>query len=240
MVTVPTFPTFPGLTYPVKRTPEVATTRLAAQNGRRYAEPKWPYPLYHYEIDISVLRAASAYLEFQTFLGFWNQLMTTPGQLFIWVDPDDGTVTNQFIGTGDGSTTQFQAMRTMGGFIEPVTAILQNDETVGGTVDNGLVTSGVTITTDNGTLPGAPSTFVDYGGITQTHFYVNGTEVSATIFAGGSLVFQSPPANGASITWTGIYGWLCQPDEDTAEMNLFMNDLYELPKFNFTTARPNA
>src|SRR6185437_15140286 len=238
--TIPQFPTLPGLTYPVKRSPLVQTVRLAAQSGRRFAQPLWPYPLYQYEIDISVLRSSAAYSEFQNFLGFWNTVMTTPGQLFIWVDPDDGTVSNQYIGTGDGSRTQWQAMRTMGGFIEPVTAVLQNNEPIASIFDCGTLPGSTSSTTDNGTLPGATSSTVDNGGITLTHFYVNGTEVDVTIFNGGSLVFTNPPANGSTITWTGIYGWLCQFDDDSTEIDLFMYQLYQLQKLSFTTARPNV
>lgn len=200
----------------------------------------WPYPLYHYEVDVSVLRASASFSEFQTFLGFWNQVMTTPGQLFIWVDPDDGTVTNQFIGTGDGSRTTWQAMRTMGGFIEPITAVLQNDEPIASTLDCGTVTGSVTQTIDNGTLPGSTSSTTDNGGLTLTHFYVNGVEVDVTIFNGGILQFTNAPPNGASITWSGIFGWLSQFDDDTCDIENFMYQLYDLQKLTFTTARPTT
>lgn len=240
MTSIPVFPSFPGITYPVKRTPEVATTRISLHSGRRYAEPKWPYPIYHYEVDISVLRSSAAYSEFQTFLGFWNQVMTTPGQLFIWIDPDDGSVTNQYLGTGDGVTTSWQALRSLGGFVEPVTAVLPNPDVVTGIEDDGNVTDSVTQTIDDGTVTGSVTATFDYGGITLTHFYVNGVEVDVTIFNGGALQFTVAPPNGASITWTGTYGWLCQFDNDTADLENFMYQLYSLQTLSFTTARPTV
>lgn len=240
MPTIPQFPAFPGITFPVTKTLTVATSRGQAKNGRRFAQPSWPYPLYSFEIDISLLRSASAYQEFQTFEGFWKRVMTTPGQLFIWVNHDDGTAVDQLIGTGDGTRTLWQAMRTLGGFVEPVTAVLQNDEAVTSIEDAGLVADSVTQTFDDGTVPSAVTQIVDYGGLTLTHFFVNGAEVDVTIFAGGALRFTDPPPLGSAITWSGIYGWLCQPDEDTAELEEFMSGLYSVSKFTFTTARPNA
>lgn len=166
--------------------------------------------------------------------------MTTPGQLFIWVDPDDGTVTNQFIGTGDGSRTLWQAMRTMGGFIEPVTAVLTNDPMITSFFDDGLVSDSVGTTVDDGLVSDAVGTTIDDGVLSDTHFYVNGAEADVTIFAGGSLAFTSAPANGAAITWSGTFGWNCQFDDDTCDLENFMYQLYDLQKLTFTTARPSV
>lgn len=240
MVDVPTFPSFPGITFPMRRTPWLATTRLRAWNGRQFQSPNWLYPLYKIELDISVLRASGAFNEMQSLLGFWNQVMTTPGGLFQFTIPDDNTVTSQLIGVGDGVTTLFQGMRTLGGFTEPVTAVAYQPDTPTSTVDCGLVTASVTSTLDMGTLPGSTSSTTDNGLISLTHYFVNGVSVNATILPGGALLFTVPPANGASITWTGIYNWLCQFDEDTYDLDLFMYQLYELGKITFTTARPST
>lgn len=43
-------------------------------------------------------------------------------QPFLFDDPTDNSVTAQPLGIGDSSRTQFQLVRNMGGFAEPITA----------------------------------------------------------------------------------------------------------------------
>jgi uncharacterized protein (TIGR02217 family) len=70
-----------------------------------------------------VLRTAAAYAELQQLIGFYN---ARQGQFDDWLysDPDDNAVTAQQFGVGDGVTTQFQLVRTFGGFTEPVTNLV--------------------------------------------------------------------------------------------------------------------
>jgi len=235
----PMFPSLPGLVQ-TKRTSSVQTTRLQSRTGRRFAQPVWPYPLYQYEVDLAFLRGNSTYQEWQTFQGFWNTVMTTPGQLFVFVDKDDCTVTNQLIGIGDGVRNIWQAMRSVGGFFEPVTAVLTNVDDAGTIVDCGLVTDSVTVVDDAGSVADPVDLIDDDGGISLTHFYVDGVEVDVTVFASGSLQFASPPSEGATISWDGKFGWLCQFDEDDAEFDRDLPNIYEVQQLTFTTARPNA
>ena len=55
----------------------------------------------------------------QTLLGFY---LACQGQLgtFLYTDPTDSAVTGQVIGTGDGTTTSFTLVRSIGGHTEPV------------------------------------------------------------------------------------------------------------------------
>lgn len=122
-MTFPTLPQTPSMIFPVKRSPEVQGIDLQAWSGRRAWLPSWPWPIYHYDIGFSALHAdnvGARALEFQTLLGFWNVVMTTPGRYFQFNDPDDNAVTDQGIGIGDGVQTVFQLVRALGGFIEPV------------------------------------------------------------------------------------------------------------------------
>ena len=52
-------------------------------------------------------------------MGFFLQLQGQFGT-FLYTDPDDNTVTGQAFATGDGATTSFTMMRSLGGFLEPV------------------------------------------------------------------------------------------------------------------------
>src|SRR6266702_5614449 len=124
----PSSTVIPGVDIHVARMPEWDTDMQISIAGKRTAFARRAYPRYHYELTFNFLRTASAQLEFQTLLAFYN-LVNGRAQLFRFTDPDDTSVTTQPFGTGDGTTTQFQLVRAMTGqgayvFIEPVFAIL--------------------------------------------------------------------------------------------------------------------
>lgn len=126
-----TFPTFPGRTYPFVRSPEWQNLVHRAVSGKRNAIQLWTAPIYHYSIPFSFLRSATAYAELQTMIAFYNS-QGGDAQVFQFADPNDGTVTAQSFGTGDGVTTQFQLVRSFGGFVEPVFIPDITDLTVAG------------------------------------------------------------------------------------------------------------
>ena len=51
----------------------------------------------------------------------------------------------------------------------------------------------------------------------------------------GLVVFNSPPAYGAALTWTGTFNWLCRFDDDSVEFNKFADQYWELQKLTFTS-----
>ena len=83
------------------------------------------YPLYEFEATYDGLTSsASAFAglgasSLQSLMGFFLQLQGQFGT-FLYIDPDDNSVTNQGIGIGDGTTTAFTLVRALGGFAEPV------------------------------------------------------------------------------------------------------------------------
>lgn len=90
------------------------------------------YPLWEFELSYDVLRGDAINLELQTLMGFFEQMLGSC-TAFNYTDPTDYSVTSQAFGTGDGITTQFQLLRTLGGFIEPI----QNVNSITGIYDNG-------------------------------------------------------------------------------------------------------
>jgi uncharacterized protein (TIGR02217 family) len=123
----PVFPLVPGtsgLTYPAKRSIEWSGNRFKSLGGKRTAQSYYSYPIYHYEVPISVLRSDAVNLELQTLMGFVNSLLGGTG-LFLYPDPTDflappaGSSTQGF-GVGDGVSPTFQLVRSWGGFTEPV------------------------------------------------------------------------------------------------------------------------
>jgi len=132
-----TFPVLPGLGWSVSKAPRFATRIQRAVSGRELRVVEQPNPIWTWTLTYSLLRdahdarAASGpgigYDELRTLAGFFLQQQGS-FQPFLFADPTDDTASAQAIGTGDGSATVFQLVRTMGaalpggGFAEPITA----------------------------------------------------------------------------------------------------------------------
>ena len=131
-----TFPSFPGLTLPVKKSRRWKTVKSDALSGRRTRVSLWTYPLYDYDLPFSFFRGDTTFAEYQTMLGFIDAV-NGAGQLFQYDDPTDDAVANQPFGAGDGATTAFQLVRAIGGqsapvFLPKLAAGLVTQITVGG------------------------------------------------------------------------------------------------------------
>ncbi|HWD60112.1 MAG TPA: DUF2460 domain-containing protein [Stellaceae bacterium] len=132
-----TFPTLPGLGWSVSKAPRFATRVQRAVSGRELRVLDQPNPIWTWTLSYSMLRDANdtrgasgpgvGYDELRTLMGFFLQQQGAflP---FLFDDPTDGRASGQALGTGDGSATVFQLVRTMGaalpdgGFAEPITA----------------------------------------------------------------------------------------------------------------------
>lgn len=191
------FPSLPGITFPVKRGVVWSSTKHESLSGKRVRVSYFSYPIYNYEVAFNFLRTAAAFLEWQTLAGFINSLNGGTGA-FLYNDVNDNTATNQVFGTGDGVTTTFQLVRTLGAFVEPVF------------------------------FPDQPITTVA----------INGTPTGAyTVSSTGSIVFVSPPAASASLTWTGTFKWICRFDDDLWGFENFASALFELKSLKFSTEK---
>ncbi len=125
MATPPALPSVPGLTWSRHKSPKFNTRVAGHVSGREVRVALMNYPLYEFEAVYNGLASqgsltaglGSATLE--SLMGFFLQLQGQFGT-FLYTDPDDNTVAGQGIGVGDGSTTDFLMVRTLGGFSEPV------------------------------------------------------------------------------------------------------------------------
>jgi uncharacterized protein (TIGR02217 family) len=113
------FPTLAGLEWNILRSPIWSTTKKPSVSGRRFAVANYAFPRYKYSLSFSVLRQGGAYTELSQIVGLFNQC-GGDFDTFLFPDPDDFTVTAQTLGVGNGVATQFQLVRTFGGFVEPV------------------------------------------------------------------------------------------------------------------------
>jgi len=248
-MTYPQFPTLSAAAFPNKRQPRVSSLRQKAISGRETFQPLWATPLYDYTIDVTALDASGnarggiAGGEYQTLLGFWNQTMTAPGGVFAYVDPADNAVAAQALGTGDGATTSFQLVRTLGGFDDPVLDPVCGPNVPATGSDAGDFQGGTTVGTDAGDFQGATTIGSDAGYFSTLQVYAAGLLAPWT-FSGGSgdasggiVVIAPAPADGVALTWTGAFRWLCRFAEDSLALSEFMFQLYEMKQLKFSTVR---
>ncbi len=124
------FPALPGLGWSVIKAPRFATRVQRAISGRELRLVDQPYPIWTWTLTYTLLRdhwdarssggLGGGYDELRTLAGFFLQQQGA-FQPFLFDDPTDDAVTGQVIGTGDGSSTSFQLLRSMAGFAEPIT-----------------------------------------------------------------------------------------------------------------------
>lgn len=120
-MTLPIFPTLPGQSF-ARKAPVSATNIAPHESGREVRTP-----LYNglYEFDVAFDGLASDDASFpglaaqslQAILGLYLQCQGGLGT-FLYTDPNDNTVTNQPIASGDGVTTLFTLARTIGAGID--------------------------------------------------------------------------------------------------------------------------
>ncbi len=128
MTTPPSLPAVAGLGWSRHKKPGFSTRVASHVSGREVRVALMSYPLYEFEAVYNGLSSAATSAtaqaglgasSLQSLMGFFLQLQGQFGT-FLYTDPDDNTVTGQAFATGDGSTTSFTIMRSLGGFLEPV------------------------------------------------------------------------------------------------------------------------
>lgn len=107
------FPTLPGLSWNIARIPEFHTRIQKAVSGREIRLAFMSSPMVTFKLSYEVLRQDATYSELKTLCSFF---LTMKGSFdsFLFDDPMDNAVTNQAIGTGNGSNKAFQLVRTYG------------------------------------------------------------------------------------------------------------------------------
>lgn len=112
------YPSITGYTW----TPTIAPVWNAqvqkTVTGRVVAATYQSWPLYKFTLKYDVL--SQSVLE--SLLAFFNQQQGNVIPFWLDAGPGFDSVTAQAIGTGDGTTTTFQLLRSYGGFSEPVAA----------------------------------------------------------------------------------------------------------------------
>jgi uncharacterized protein (TIGR02217 family) len=116
------FPALPGLEYPVVRTPMGGKTLIQTSvSGKENRAALWTAPRWRWTLSFNFLRDLIDANDFRALVGFYLARQGSYDS-FLFNDVDDNQAAAQPIGAGDGATTQFQLVRTLGGFTEPVLA----------------------------------------------------------------------------------------------------------------------
>ncbi len=206
----PIFPTLNFLTFPAKRSPMWKTLHQESVSGMDNPIPLWSFNRWSYELQISLLNSKSS--AFQNAVALeWQELNALYNQL-------------------QGSS-----------------GVFQYNDTDDNTATNQLFGSGDGISTAfplTRTMTGAGGfTFNEpvFAPVGTPVIKINGTPtVLFTLGTQGLITFNSPPAGGASLSWTGTFRWLCRFDEDSLDFSKFMNQLWECKSLKFTSIKTQS
>ena len=129
-MTLSVLPALPGVGWNIENSPITSTRVLEAASGVEYRAQNWSYPKRKFSLPINFMRQFS-----NSFGNFteWSQLVafieSEAGMFgnFLYNNPFDNSVTNQSIGTGNGTTKAYPLVRTISGgssnYVEPVLAL---------------------------------------------------------------------------------------------------------------------
>ena len=161
----------PGLTYSVHKKPYFKTNIKEAANGNETRNSLMPMPRWDFEFTYEFLEDSSgSESSLKTIMGFF---LARNGSYdsFLVKDPDDYLVTSGSIGTGDGTTTAFYFVRTMGEFSEIV-----------GQVDDSNTITVYSRQTEDVSVPSSTPYELTFSGLVEVYSIYNGaslmTEVS--------------------------------------------------------------
>ncbi len=124
MTAPPNFPSLAGQSWSVHKRPAFSTRVANHVSGREVRQSLYADTLYEFELTFDGLDSDSntpglGANSLQSLMGFYLQAQGQFGT-FLYTDPTDNAVARQSIATGDGTTTSFAFLRTLGGFTEPV------------------------------------------------------------------------------------------------------------------------
>ncbi len=118
------FPTLQGKTWNIIKTPQWNTIKSTAQSGMENRIKLWSYPKYQIDLEYSFLttKLYSGSLtanDLENIISFYNSVGGSYDD-FLYLDPQENSVSDQLIGVANNSATQFQLKRSVGTWSEPV------------------------------------------------------------------------------------------------------------------------
>lgn len=191
------FPEFPGLKWGRKKTAVWSTGTQKSASGREFRTAYYTYPQWRFSLSFEVLRTKASVNELEKLAGFFNARKGS-FESFLYEDPADNAVTDQSVGNTVQGVARYQLVRSMGGFIEPVSAVKERPAVkVGGTA---LAYGRDYTVTDKGVLvfntpqpPGRPITWTGgfYFRVRFTSDTVDFENVLGSLWAAKKIEFTS-------------------------------------------------
>jgi uncharacterized protein (TIGR02217 family) len=206
------YPTLKGLSYSVHKKPTFSMGVAEASSQREVRVSYANYPIWEWELTYTYLPDAAMQgttsSDMKEMLGFFLSLRggVTP---FFFLDPDDNLVTNQSLGVGDGTSTAFTFVRTLGG------SSGQGIEPIGGLV--GAYTPKIYL---NGTLQSS-------GAYTLNTVQPYNNQV----------VFNTPPAAGVAVTCDIQYYYYVRFKDPTIDLEKFSDKLWQAQKITLRSCK---
>jgi len=116
------YPSFPALAtrgWSTLTRPRFATNIAARVSGRESRRARAAAAFYDVELTYELLRADAAHGEMQAIAGFFAAMQGQGGPFWL-APPGQSSLLAQPLGTGDGGTTVFPLVRSLGAYSEPV------------------------------------------------------------------------------------------------------------------------
>lgn len=141
-------PSYPGFKLEAEKEPGWSTRIAEAVSGYERRVQERLYPKWRIALSVEVLRDMAGLDEAKTLVGFFNS-RAGAFDSFLYTDPDDNAVVDQQFGVRDGATTQFQLVRSYGGFLEPaenvnvLTSVTSNGAPLANPADYTISSTGV-------------------------------------------------------------------------------------------------
>lgn len=202
------FPSFPGLTWPIKRSPIWSNRPKESVSGKRINIADWSYPKWRWELTYSALRGYTtvfAAAEIQAMQGFFNSRQGGFDS-FLYSDTNDRTSSGSTIGTGDSTNRLFQLSRSLGGFSEPILA----------------PTTVTTVYIGSSAQASSRWSVANWGS----------TAPGMITFATASI-----PPNGQAVTADFLFAWPVSFDQDVISFEEFVRKIWGLQTVSFTSLK---
>lgn len=180
----------PGLSYGIKKKPMFKTKISEGAAGNEVRSSLTPYPRWDFEFSYEFLEDASgANSSLKSIMGFF---LSRRGSFdsFLVKDPDDYLVTDGWLGTSDGATTQFPFLRGMGGFYEQV-----------GQIDTANTINLYQELAEGATIPATPGPYT----VTVAHSAAFSSDVKVMDGVTQMTKVASAPAAGQYSVAAGVY-----------------------------------
>ena len=241
------FPTLPGLSWGIQKTPTWSTKIQKAVTGREIRISYMPAPMVKFSLPYDFLRdkmtqqnPSGVYAELRQLMGFY---LARQGSFdsFLYEDTTDNTATVQPFGLGDGGSTAFQLLRSFGSqFAEAIENVKEAIVYING-VEPTTTTYGSAWNegADTYPSPGSLAPLISYGSswdenadsyTSGTVSQVNPLAINPTYTVGntGIVSFPTAPPSGSILTWTGTYYYRCRFDSDSYDFEQMMQDIWSL------------